>query len=248
MNPSIGRSMTARRQYRAVGGFKSMRNGAAYCGCCIAIGAAGTALVPMASASQQEREVEIGLYLPGTIHLMMEQTPVQLELRTEYPCDGQIDIGLSLPQGMSETFTLSLRIPSFAENSRAWVQGKEIPNVQAGQFLHVARRWQDGDTVRLLLDLHPRIVYGQENPPTHGAVLYGALVLARDKRVSEVGTPVTLGEQVEVTRIPNPPIPCQGMFEVVSGRERLLMVDYASAGQTWRRDSEMEAWMRLKKD
>ena len=47
--------------------------------------------------------------------------------------------------------------------------------------------------------------------------------------------------------MPNPPILCQGMFEVVSGQERLLMVDYASAGQTWRRDSEMEAWMKLKK-
>ena len=81
----------------------------------------------------------------------------------------------------------------------------------------------------------------------HGAVLHGALVLARDKRISEVGMPVALDEQVKVTRIPNPPIPCQGMFEVASGKERLLMVDYASAGQTWRRDSEMEAWMRLKK-
>lgn len=119
--------------------------------------------------------------------------------------------------------------------------------MQAGQFLHITRCWKNGDSVRLLLDLHPRIVYGQENPPMHGAVLYGALVLARDKRISEVATPVALGERVEVTRMPNPPILCQGMFEVVSGQERLLMVDYASAGQTWRRDSEMEAWMKLKK-
>ena len=114
-------------------------------------------------------------------------------------------------------FCLGMLFPLLGSAARPYGV-EEIPNVQAGQFLHVARRWQDGDTVRLLLDLHPRIVYGQENPPTHGAVLYGALVLARDKRVSEVGTPVTLGEQVEVTRIPNPPIPCQGMFEVASGK------------------------------
>ena len=31
---------------RAVGGFKSMEGNTAYCGCCIAIGAAGCALAP----------------------------------------------------------------------------------------------------------------------------------------------------------------------------------------------------------
>ena len=42
-------------------------------------------------------------------------------------------------------------------------------------------------------------------------------------------------------------IPCQCGFEVDLGGEKLLMVDYASAGKTWRRDSQTEGWMRLEK-
>ena len=44
---------------RAVGGFKAMEENQAFCGCCIAIGAAGTALVPLLGTEVQDRLVRI---------------------------------------------------------------------------------------------------------------------------------------------------------------------------------------------
>ena len=38
----------------------------------------------------------------------------------------------------------------------------------------------------------------------------------------------------------------QCLFDVTIGEETFLMVDYASAGKTRRRDTEMEVWLQTK--
>ncbi len=232
---------------RAVGGFKSMEQGEAFCGCCIAIGAAGTALTALAAARNTARGVEIGIYLPGEITATVEDAEVRLSVETGYPAEGEVSICVE-PYREKE-FEIRLRIPSFVESGTISVNGEAAREARAGTFLQLNRVWKRGDRIRLSLVWEPRLVFGMENPEDpgsarHVAVLYGPLALARDKRLGAEAKSVTLGDgSVSVQRVPERSVPCQCRFDVTMGGEIFPMIDYASAGKTWRRDSEMEVWM-----
>ena len=233
---------------RAVGGFKSMKEGKEFCGCCIAIGAAGTALVPQAAVRDTEKGIEIGIYLPGVIRTAVGDTEAEFSLETDYPVGGEIAVSMKLQR--EKEFEIALRIPSFAESGRIAVNGEAWENVRTGTFFRISRVWKTGDHIRISLCWGPRLAYGAENPEDagserHVAVLYGPLALARDRRLGSEGLPVVLGDgQVSVRKADKISVPCQCCFEVSLGGETFPMVDYASAGKTWRRDSETEVWMR----
>lgn len=233
---------------RAVGGFKSMEDGTAYCGCCIAIGAAGTALVPVAAAREIENGIEIGMYLPGRIRANVSDTAVSLLTQTRYPSDGAISIAVN-PEKEIE-FDLSLRIPSFVETVQILVNGEvqKLPEKAAGTFVHLKRVWKAGDQITISMKWSLRLVTGMENPEDPAsskqvAVLYGALALARDKRLGEEGTPVDLKEDTFTAQKVSISLPNQCAFRIQTNQSEFFMIDYASAGKTWRRDSEMEVWM-----
>ncbi|MBD5459393.1 MAG: hypothetical protein HDR26_00395 [Lachnospiraceae bacterium] len=267
---------------RAVGGFKSMRDGTAFCGCCIAIGAAGTALVPAASARTTATGIEIGLYLPGTIRTDLRlpgwtsARQVEIRIDTLYPQDGNITCTITDITDMTDAanhgeaeFEIGLRIPAFAGNSLISVNGKPVKAAATGGFCRICRRWRASDVIKLCLDMHPRLVYVMETGEFSGelplgvagklpragkfpqgrgyaAVCVGPLVLARDRRLGTVGESFSYGggkleaKRCERQRIP---FPCQCAYEVRLGGKRHLMIDYASAGKSWGRDSELEVWM-----
>lgn len=78
--------------------------------------------------------------------------------------------------------------------------------------------------------------------PAGGAT--SPLALARDRRLGTEGTPVPVKEgKVSAKRVDSPMLPCQCCFEVTLDGVSFPMIDYASAGKTWRRDSQMEVWM-----
>lgn len=272
---------------RAVGGFKSMRDGTAFCGCCIAIGAAGTALVPAASARTTASGIELGLYLPGTIRADLRlpgwasARRIEIRIDTLYPQDGNITCTITDMADITDTadmeehgeagFEIGLRIPAFAGNSLISVNGEPAKKAEAGGFYRIRRRWRTNDVIKLCLAMQPRLAYVLETgefsgkePKTvsgelplgvagklprgsgHAAVCVGPLVLARDRRLGTVGEPFSYGggeleaKRCERERIP---FPCQCAYEVRLGGKRQLMIDYASAGKSWGRDSELEVWM-----
>lgn len=233
---------------RAVGGFKSMEQEKEFCGCCIAIGAAGTALTAFAAAGNSKKGIEIGIYLPGQIRTSIEGVPVKLTVEGDYPAGGEVLV-LVEPEKEAD-FEISLRIPSFTESVQAQVNGEALRDAQPGTYLRVSRRWKKGDRICLSLHWSPRLVFGMENPEDdlssrHVAVLYGPLALARDQRIGTEGRPVALGDgKVSAHKKEKGNIPCQCLFDVAIGGEAFPMMDYASAGKTWRRDSQMEVWMQ----
>ena len=220
---------------RAVGGFKSMEENTAYCGCCIAIGAAGCALATLMAARDTREGVEIDLCLPGTIRTEVHGIPVELKVKSPYPKPGEIL--LSVKAEKETEWELRLRIPSFVEEGSMQINEEEpekIPDqVRPGSFAAIKRLWRTGDAVRLSLSWGLRYVHGMENPEDEDsarqtAVLYGPLTLARDRRL-EKGAPED--------------IPCQCRMEVPFGGKEIPMIDYASAGKTWRQDSRMAVWV-----
>ena len=232
---------------RAIGGFKSMENGKEYCGCCIVMGAAGCALVLAAAAREVRRGIEIGIYLPGRIGISVENIQAELLIETRYPLDGEVLITLELQR--EEEFEIALRIPSFAYQAEFSVNDGEKRKAETGSFLRLFRKWHNGDRIRLSMNWQPRLVRGIENPDDpdsrhNVAIIYGPLTLARDKRLGIEGTEVSIGSgEIEIKREVETKIECQCCFEVKLGKEIFYMIDYASAGKNWRRDSQMGVWM-----
>ncbi len=233
---------------RAVGGMKTMENNTTFCGCCIAIGAAGTALVELAAARETTDGVEIGLYLPGQV----ETDGLTLSVNTTYPADGNVEI--TVLDADDKEREIALRMPAFADGSTVSVNGDSVDGVIANGFLRLNRKWEVNDKIVLELAMNPRLVFGMHNPEDaksekRMAVLYGPLALARDKRLGEVGTVLAVGEkklELKALDVDTIGFPCQVSFEVNVDGNQFTMIDYASAGKTWRRDSEMEAWMETK--
>ncbi len=189
---------------RAVGGFKSMEEETAYCGCCIAIGAAGVALVSQAAAGDPAGEagpvpqravgdlvgeagpaswrtagdpaggIALNIYLPGRLRTRAGETAVELSVDTAYPMEGEVSVLVKTDREVS--FPITLRIPSFAESCQAFVNGVEQEKVRAGAFLRLCRRWKTGDRIRLSLSYGPRLVYGMENPEDHGSSRHVAVL------------------------------------------------------------------------
>ncbi|MEV6285548.1 beta-L-arabinofuranosidase domain-containing protein [Kribbella sp. NPDC051770] len=76
---------------------------------------------------------------------------VELRVETDYPWDGAIRV--TVVRTPSTPWSLSLRIPAWAEN--ATVDNKPV---DAGSYASVTQTWSPGDTVDLHLPLDPRTV------------------------------------------------------------------------------------------
>ncbi len=238
---------------RKTGGLKYMENDTAYYGCCACIGAAGTALVPLTNVLLSRAGIAVNYYLPGEAEIPTPAgQPCTVKTETAYPADGRVVLKLSLIG--AEAFTLSLRIPYFSAKTSVFVNGAEITDAPAGEYLHIARTWSDGDVIDLSLDMAAVVYRGaslEDDPMSehHVAVQVGPLVMARDARVSDdVGQPVKLRLDAEgkpvIRRADAPAFPVQGAWEAETENGGVLkFIDYASAGKTWAEDSRMECWM-----
>ncbi len=247
--------LLAQKRGRKQGGVQKRPDGSVIYGCCACIGAAGTALVPLTNALISRSGIAVNYYLHGNCTL---PTPAgqSCTVITEsgYPADGEIAMTLSLIG--PEAFTLSLRIPAYCRDAHVRVNGKDVGEVTSGEYLHLARTWADGDVIELDLDLPARVFRGaplEDDPASehHAAVQIGALVLARDARVSEgVGTPILLKTDAEGNAIVHPvdlpAFPAQCAYDVEIEGGVIRMIDYASAGKTWDTDSLTECWMPTK--
>lgn len=229
---------------KAIGGFKPMLGNTAYCGCCIAIGAMGVGLVPEMSVLKTVGGCAVMLYLPGRAKI---EDLAELITDTAYPTNGEISIAVNPVK--EREFELKLRIPYFAKNFKIVINGSEYPAEIRNGAAVISRKWQQGDVIRLAFDMNVRIVKGMENPEDelssqHIAVMYGPLALARDKRIGRTGTDEKIKESdIRLEKLEST-LNAMLVCRVSSGGNEFEMIDYASSGKTWRRDSEIEVWIK----
>jgi DUF1680 family protein len=114
---------------------------------------------------------------------LADSTPIRVTQRTRYPWEGDISIGVE-PEKAS-TFTVYLRIPSWARQPVVLVNGQAVKgDVRTGSYFPIARQWQRGDSVQLKLDMSPELVVS--NPRVHEnvgkvAVRRGPIIYAVEK-------------------------------------------------------------------
>lgn len=104
-----------------------------------------------------ETEIAVHLYGGATATLPVSGGTVTLTETSNYPWDGRIRIAVT-PEGTGE-FTLSLRIPAWAEGATASVNGTSMAMETTRGYLKITRAWAEGDVVELDLPMLPERLY-----------------------------------------------------------------------------------------
>ena len=237
---------------RATGGFKRMQDGTFY-GCCACIASAGLGLVGRSGALLSREGLCLNWYLPGEVRASTPSgAPLGLILETDYPLSGAVHLRLSLDS--AEEFTLSLRVPSWSEDSALAVNGEPV-SCAPGGYASLRRLWKDGDRLQLSLDMRVRsgdaslCGLSGEEAARFITLRRGPIVLARDARLeNDVDSPIAPASCPQTGCVPSriralTPFPCVVPVDVLLLDGRWLpLVDYASAGKTWDEASRMCAW------
>ena len=234
-----------------VGGSCSLP-GRTYYGCCACIGAAGAGAIPGVALMRRADGFFFGFYAPGEYRTT---TPaghsLVMRVKTRYPLDGKITVTVE-PEA-PETFAIAFRVPAWCDDARLRAKGKRR-TAGNGQIV-VTGEWKPGDRAELSLAMPVVRVLppeGAVNADRFAAYRRGPVVLAADRRISDPDAVLAakVGENGTVDARPAacPEIPdCMECYAVLcENGERVRLVDYASAGQTWREDSRMAAWIRRK--
>ena len=114
--------------------------------------------------------LQVHLYAAGELHATVEGVPVDVEIRTDYPWDGRVELTVTTGAEM----TLSLRIPGWCDVSGVRIDDKPADSVRDG-YLQVRRDWSAGATVTLELPMPTRII----QPHPRIDAVRGCVALAR---------------------------------------------------------------------
>ena len=107
--------------------------------------------------SVAETEIAVHLYGGATTTLAVSGGTVTLSEVSNYPWSGDIAIAID-PEGTKD-FTLALRIPAWANDATARVNGANVPLQTERGYLKLTRTWAKGDKVELSLPMPAERIY-----------------------------------------------------------------------------------------
>lgn len=221
-------------------------------GCCGCIGSAGTALMALASAMKAKDGVYVNLYYPGDIHTEAPSgNPITLSVDTRYPNENTVKI--TFVSETSEKMKIAVRVPAYSKINAVSVSGEKPVSAKAGYYV-VDRLWKNGDTIDLDFDTRVRVFRTEgvdENSKYHIALYKGPVVLAMDARLCDIDAVADVVEdesgfvEYQPSQTANFPVNMEYRIQNKDG-SFFTVIDYASAGKTYDRDSVMTAWIATK--
>jgi hypothetical protein len=120
------------------------------------------------------------IYNPGTLktHIASAQGPLglDLEIQSEYPKDGEIEV--ILKPATPAKFRLALRVPAWTRRFEAKGPGGESWAGTPGRFLELERLWKPGDRIHIGMEMTCQRIPAGRNYPGHWAVKRGPQILA----------------------------------------------------------------------
>ncbi|MBN2354795.1 glycoside hydrolase family 127 protein [candidate division KSB1 bacterium] len=127
--------------------------------------------------AQQGRKVYVNLFVAGQAEIKIENQPIRIVQETDYPWDGQVKISLQLSK--PRQFELYIRIPGWAKNQPVpsdlyrfldsknesvgiTLNGQLLSANKEKGYVHISRRWRDGDIIELTLPMPVRRIITHE--------------------------------------------------------------------------------------
>ncbi len=222
--------------------------------CCSANGPRGYLMIPRFALMIAPGEIYVNLYSESSATATLtKNNPILIEQQTEYPVRDQVIININPEK--AEKFTVSLRIPSWSEQTSIRVNDGIIDNITPGTYKKITRKWEKGDKIELHLDLRGRLVR-QSN---HVAILRGPIVLARDSRfgdglVDEAAVIQSEDGYVELIISEEKPkevwMAFTALLKLGAGIDatsnppvKIHFCDFCSAGNTWDKSTRYKVWL-----
>jgi uncharacterized protein len=135
------------------------RRGWFQCACCPPNVMRTLASLDSYLATTDDDGVQLHLYAAAEITATRGDGVVRMVVETDYPWDGRIRVRIDeTPTG---PWTLSLRIPSWAEDAALTVAGERV-DAATGSYAVVRRAWRAGEVVQLVLPMDVRVVSADE--------------------------------------------------------------------------------------
>jgi uncharacterized protein len=134
--------------------------------------------------------LQLHQYAPSSITAGVAGGEARISVETDYPWDGLVRVRVD--ESPAAEWTLSLRVPGWAERASLRVGGEERP-APAGTSAAIRRSWRAGDTVELSLAMAVRFVEADERvDAVRGCVAIerGPLVFAVEQVDQEGGVVV----------------------------------------------------------
>lgn len=239
---------------RAVGGHKDIIKNRFWWGCCVAIGAAGTALIGMTANMQAKNGAVVNLYLPGEYtQTLANGKRVRLTTDTTYPVGDTAKIKVCTDS--DEPFSISLRIPAWSKDTTVTVNGDAV-KAEAGTYCVMERTWKCGDEIEIDFDMRTQIIYAADIDPNadaesicHLALQRGPVMLARDSQTGEdVTSAVTVIDNGGYAELAPTEVSfdTKQAYKVNTTDGEITVVDYPSAGQSWDPAMPVTIWITTK--
>lgn len=130
------------------------------------------------------------LYVGGTAAARVGGTEVRTELRSGYPWNGEISVSMHLES--ARRFAYALRVPGWCRGFSLLLNGEKASFRMDRGYAVVDREWQDGDTVRLSLEMPVRRVFASprvREDVGKVAVMRGPLVYCLEEADNGPGLP-----------------------------------------------------------
>ena len=220
--------------------------------CCGASGPSGVSMFPkIAMMATPEGGVAINLFARGQDVFTLDGTDVTFEVETDYPAAGEIAVTLRMDRSVA--FPVKVRIPSFSRESALTVNGETIP-AMGGSYSVIERKWNDGDAIRLSLDMSTYLIRASqectnEKGRSYVALKRGPLTLARDQRLQQnsiiEAVDILCDEdgRVDAKLVENTAYESVVCLEIPTRTGFFLVTDFSSVGHTNNAKSLYSAWL-----
>ncbi len=142
--------------------------------CCVGSGIENHTKYGELIYSHSENDIFVNLFIPSTLN--WKEKNIQIEQNSDFPYKNESELVLKIAK--SQTFSLNIRQPKWAENFEVLLNGKVFQASKAEKnYVSVNRKWKSGDkiTVRFKTTTH------LENLPdgsNWSAFVHGPIVLA----------------------------------------------------------------------
>jgi DUF1680 family protein len=157
------------------------REGSPELNCCSVNSARGLGLLSEWAVMRDSQGLILNWFGPGKITCpLTDGRQVALQLTTDYPRDGNVEIKVS-PNGMSR-FSLRLRIPYWSTRTEVKLNGDSVKVVKPGEYLVLDRRWTPDDKIELMLDFTLHYWLGERESEGKVSIYRGPLLLSYDRR------------------------------------------------------------------
>jgi len=129
------------------------------CACCPPNIARTITSIPGYMYSTSSEGIWVHLYASNTSEFDINGSRVLIEEKTDYPWNGIIEFKVS----GNTSFKLFLRKPVWAKEISLSVNGNTVQPVLKNGYIVLDRNWQNGDTVKLELNMKPELIESHPN-------------------------------------------------------------------------------------